>query len=70
MVHLLVLGLLALLFGGVIGSRRIRNLFLFYRFSRCGDSKPAVFTDAADGLGDLFANDCLTLSFSLAGAAA
>ena len=62
MVHLLVLGLLALFFSGV--ARRVSTgyLFLFYRFSKCGDSQSIVSIDVTNGAGFVFTHHSTALS--------
>ena len=62
MVHLLVLGLLALLFGGIAGGVGARNLFLFYGFSRSGHSQSIVSIDVVNGVGIVFTDDSPALS--------
>ena len=54
MVHLLVLGLLALFFSGVVRRVSTGHLFLFYRFSKCGDSQSIISFDVTNGAGFVF----------------
>lgn len=62
MVHLLVLGLLALLFSCVAGCYYLRYFFLFYRFSGCSHGQSVVSAAAINGTSIVFKNNRAALS--------
>ena len=62
MVHLLVLGLLALLFDCSVRCVDIGSLFLLHRFPGSGDSQSIVLITIAHGSGPVFASDRAALS--------
>ena len=64
MVHLLVLGLLALLFDCFIRCVGTRDFLLLHRFSRGRDCQSIVSTITINDFSIVFASDCLALSFS------
>ena len=63
MVHLLVLGLLALLFDRFIRRIGPGDLFLLYRFPRSCYSEPTVSTITINDFGIVFASHSFALSF-------
>ena len=67
MVHLLVLGLLALLFGGSAGRVCLRRILLLHRFPGGRDRQPIVPTSFINGFGYLSAHDGSPLSLGVTG---